>query len=204
MSTKIVTDQLQHAAQVEAPKEPGAPGTPIASEMQKELHRSYSAVGQTIDNEKDAVKAYEKASGKKLEDMTESDFAKLDIRLVAKDQQLRNDLTVVLKDKSMTPRWINNKAGGGRSLNRALSMGFTMVERSDIEYAVETNYDAATGALQCHDVVCMKIPKIILFGQYYKDNEEKARVRLTRQGLNQGNLSANLTISGGGAAAYQG
>jgi hypothetical protein len=204
MSTKIVTDQLQSAAQVEAPKEPGAPGMPIASEMQKELHRNHSAQGVSVDNEKDAIKAYEKASGKKLEDMNESDFAKLDIRLVAKDQQLRNDLTVILKDKSMAARWINNKAGGGRSLNRALSMGFTMVERSDIEYAVETNYDSATGALQCHDVICMKIPKIKLFGQYYKDNEEKARVRLTRQGLNQGNLNANLTISGGGAAAYQG
>lgn len=205
MSSKAVNEQLRDAATVELP-EPGSPGTPMASEFAKELHRNKAYQESKIfTSEAEAQKEIERQSGKKIEDMTEQDFAKVNVTLVAKDQNLRSDLTVVLKDKSMEPRWVNWKAGEGRSVDRHMSLGFRLVTKADIEYCMVNKFDDSTGALKSYDVVCMMAPKILIHAGLYKKNTDRAKAKVLTQTAQSDipGYSPSVAITGGGAYQYQ-
>lgn len=127
-----------------------------------------------------ATKELESASGKKIADLTEADFYRLPVKLVSRDTILSTELTVQMKDPSMTCRWFNHKAQQGQRVERARYMGYQPCTRADVAFCHATASDAS-GALVVGDLVLMKISKVQQFGGYYKDNAEKAKYRVSQQ-----------------------
>lgn len=127
----------------------------------------------------EATKAFEKASGKKIGEMTEEDFYRLPIQLSAKNMQNMTELHVVFKDPSMTGRWFNYKTKTEDRVARAFMQGFTACTREDVE-ACHIKQTDENGALVYGDLVLLKIPKAVLWGGYYKRNMDTAVSRVER------------------------
>jgi hypothetical protein len=196
MSSKPVdTESLKKiAAEANAPL-PGTPGGKLVgyAEAQR-LQNPEPPPSHVITDTELAESEFERAAGKPVEEMTEQDFYKTGITFRAKDLTLMTDLHVVLKDKSMEPRWFNYKAGNGRSVQQGYMRGFRAVTKEDTEFTHAKTTDE-NGALVMGDLVCLMIPKVILFGGYYKDSMEKAKARVNRAMTAQG-ANKNLQESG--------
>lgn len=168
-------------ADVVAEPLPGTPGGKMVGYAEAERAANPDpGPSAFLDSQADAVFQFERGSGKSIGEMTEADFYKVPVKLIARDTILSTELTVQLKDPTMVPHWFNAKAQNGASAQRALYRGYTPCTKEDIEFCHATATDS-NGALVMGDLVLMKIPKVVQFGQFYKDNAEKAKYRVSQQ-----------------------
>lgn len=176
---------------------PGQPGGPLVgyAEAQRVLNPAPSP-SHVVQDVRVAEDEFEKRSGKTVEEMTEGDFARVGVTFKSKDLTLMTDLHVVLKDKSMVPRWFNYKNGMGRSVSQAYMRGFRPVTKDDVEFCHARQSDE-NGALLMGDLACLMIPKVLLWGGIYKQNSETAKARVNRA-MNAKTMNQNLADAGQG------
>lgn len=161
--------------------QPGTPGGKMVGYAEAErIANPDPGPSAFVETKDEATKQFEAGSGKSIGEMTEADFYRVPVKLIARDTIVSTELTVQLKDPSMVCRWFNYKAQNGSSVERARYRGYTPCTKEDVEYAHATATDDA-GALVMGDLVLMKIAKVVQFGQFYKDNAEKAKYRVSQQ-----------------------
>jgi hypothetical protein len=103
---------------------------------------------------------------KPIAEMTEEDFYQLPISLGDPYAgRLPQTLTVKFKDPQWAGHWFNRKAGDGRRVSEAKSLGYVPAKREDCEWVAHSLNDQ-DGAIIDNDLVLMKIHKAKLFFQY--------------------------------------
>jgi len=194
-SKKVDVDELNAIAAAANKTEewtqplPGTPGGKLVgyAEAQRVQNPEPPPSHVVADLQK-AEDEFEQRSGKPVEEMSEADFYRTGVTFRSRDLTLMTELHVVLKDKSMAPRWFNHLHGKGRSVQQAYMRGFRPVTKEDVEFCHAKQADD-NGALVIGDLVCLMAPKVLVYGGYYKDNAEKAKARVNRamttKGVNQ-------------------
>jgi len=103
---------------------------------------------------------------KKIEDMTEQDYYDLPISLYdSMPGRIPQNLTVKFKDPQWAGYWFNKTAKSGARIANARSMGYVPATLEDVE-AINAGLDDASGAVEQHDLVLMKIHKHKLYSKY--------------------------------------
>jgi hypothetical protein len=132
---------------------------------------------------------------KPIEQMSEQDFFNLPITLY--DQQigrLPQDLTVKFKDPQWAGYWFNRKARDGVRVGQGKALGFVPAKKEDLEwYAPHLNDE--DGGLINYDLVLMKIHKAKLYGVFYKQAMDQAKMR---GGIDRYKTEAENTVRQGG------
>lgn len=118
-------------------------------------------------------------SGKPISEMSEDDFQRLPVVLLAREMSPKTELHVAFKDPSMTGRWVNCGTKKEDRVAKFQMQGYTAATRDDVSMCHISTTDA-NGAIRYGDLVLMKIPKIKLWGGYYKQNMETAVSRVER------------------------
>lgn len=162
-------------------KKPGEVGGPLVgyAEATRAEREAADPTPEVTDDIALATAEYEKASGKSIGEMTETDFIRIPIKLMARNRAAMTELNVIFRDPSMTGRWFNHKHKDGMRVQQAFMMGFTPCTKEDVELCHARSTDE-NGALVMGDLVLMKISKAQLWGGYYKDNADKAKARVNR------------------------
>jgi len=196
LSTNITGEELKklHASQSSESGKTPLPGTPggklVGYAEAQRAQNPEPPPSHIVADAETAENEFERILGKPVEDMDEQDFYRTGVTFRSKDLTIMTDLHVVLKDKSMQPRWFNCKAGDGRQVQQAYMKGFRAVTSEDVEFCHAKTSDS-NGALVIGDLACLMIPKAILFGGFYKANMETAKAKVNRamnspQGADQG------------------
>lgn len=126
----------------------------------------------------ECVAAAEKHAGKSIGDMTEQEFYRLPVKLIARNTQGMTELNVVFKDPAMTGHWFNAKAKEGMRVQQGYMQGFTACTKDDVVICHSKATDE-NGAIVQGDLVLLKIPKMVLWSRY-KENQETAKARVNR------------------------
>ena len=164
-----------------AAKKPGEVGGPLVgyAEATRAEREAADVCPEVTDDAALATAEYEKRSGKSIGDMTEADFMRIPIKLMARNKAAMTELNVIFKDPAMTGRWFNHKHKDGMRVQQAFMMGFTPCTKDDVELCHARSTDE-NGSLVMGDLVLMKISKAMLWGGYYKDNVDKAKARVNK------------------------
>lgn len=111
----------------------------------------------------------------------------LDEVIIAKPLSMPQELDMKPKDKNVSLRWVNRKAGGGARYEQALAMGFQNAKVEDIitTTLVKGATIADDGNIVRHDVILMKMRRADYEGAL-KWNDQTATNRVERKTLNRG------------------
>jgi hypothetical protein len=165
---------------------PGTPGGKLVGYAEAMRHQNPEpGPSKQLEDAQIAETEFERAAGKPVEEMDEQDFYRTGVTFHAKDMTAMTNLHVVLKDKSMAPRWFNHKAAEGKSVREAYMRGFRAVTEEDVEFSHSNAVDE-NGAITVGDLVCLMMPKVRYYGGILKGNVEKAKVRVNRAMTHQG------------------
>lgn len=129
----------------------------------------------------------------KVEDLTESDILKY-ASIVARPLGMFDGLDVKPIRKEFAYRWVNRKGQGGANYQKFLSIGFVNAEVGDIE--LKDSNLIRDGVIATHDVILMKIPKIIYFG-FLKNNVVRAMATTSKKELDKIGLVEGQKVIGG-------
>src|ERR1700743_1463971 len=85
-------------------KKPGEVGGPLVgyAEATRAEREAAAPTPEVTDDIALATAEYEKASGKSIGEMTEADFVRIPIKLMARNRAAMTELNVIFKDPSMT------------------------------------------------------------------------------------------------------
>jgi hypothetical protein len=143
---------------------------------------------------------------KLLEEMTEDDFYQLGPSLYDSGvNRLPQNLTVKFLDPQWAGHWFNRKASDGRSVSRAMSLGYLPAKKEDCEWVAHSLNDD-DGAITDGDLVLMKISKAKMFFQL-KTWVDEAKIKQgknpqTNQFSYQATAEGALFGNPGGKVAY--
>jgi hypothetical protein len=161
-------------------KLPGTPGGKMVGYAEAErIANPDPGPAATSSSEDIVTKELEAASGKSIGEMTEEDFYKVPIRLMAQDVRYSTELSVIMKDPSMTCRWFNREHKHGANVQRARFQGYTPCTKEDVELCHATTSDDH-GALVIGDLVLMKMSKVRHFSKL-RENADKAKYNVSAQ-----------------------
>ena len=162
-------------------KKPGDVGGQLVgyAEKTRAEREALDAAPEETSDEALATAEFETASGKSIGEMTESDFQRIPVKLMARNRAAMTELNVIFKDPSMTGHWFHRHHKQGQRVTQAYMQGFTACTKDDVEFAHSKTTDD-NGSLVMGDLVLMKISKAALWGGMYKDNVDKAKGRVNK------------------------
>lgn len=162
-------------------KKPGEVGGQLVgyAEKTRAEREALEAAPEETNDEALATAEFEKASGKPVSEMTEADFYRIPVKLMARNRAAMTELNVVFKDPNMTGHWFNVKHKDGMRVSQAYMQGFTACTKEDVEFSHSKTTDE-NGSLVMGDLVLLKISKAAKWGGMYKDNIDKAKGRVNK------------------------